>query len=298
MARRQINLYTSPMLIRERLTNYACLMRLHQPIGILLLLWPTLWALWLASDGQPNPRLLVIFMLGVVLTRAAGCIVNDYADRDFDRHVERTRHRPLTSGKVKGYEALLLGGFLAALALLLVLQCNHLTIGLSVIGAALACVYPFLKRVTHLPQLGLGLTFSWSVPMAFAAVNNYLDTAAWFLFFTCMIWPLIYDTLYAMTDRDDDLKVGVRSTAILFSDMDKLIIGLLQVLFVIMLFAVGCLFEMQPIYFLSVGMTAFMFAWQQWLIRNRAREKCFAAFLNNHWVGLIIFVGIYLSERL
>jgi 4-hydroxybenzoate polyprenyltransferase len=270
-------------------------MRLDKPIGILLLLWPTLWALWLAGKGQPDPVVLAIFVTGVVLMRSAGCVLNDFADRHFDPHVKRTRKRPLASGRVSVNEALMLAALLCLCAFLLVLFCNWLTIFLSFIGAGLAVAYPFMKRITHFPQLGLGVAFTWGVPMAFAAETGSIDTAAWFLFLTGIIWPIVYDTMYAMIDRDDDVKIGVKSTAVLFDAMDKLIIGLLQILFMVMLVIVGLMFHLRSVFYISIAVVGLLFAYQQWLIRNRDAQSCFRAFLNNNWVGLVIFAGIVLS---
>lgn len=227
------------MKLIQRLLQYAYLMRLNKPVGILLLLWPTLWALWLASAGHPEGKLLFIFVLGVILMRSAGCIINDFADRHVDGFVKRTCNRPLASGKIRVFEALILFMLLGLLALLLVLQLNKLTILYAFIGAALTLVYPFMKRFTHLPQLGLGLAFAWGIPMVFAATQGKLSWSAWFLFMTAVLWPVIYDTLYAMTDREDDIKVGIKSTAILFGQADRIIIGILQILFLMCLTVVG-----------------------------------------------------------
>jgi 4-hydroxybenzoate polyprenyltransferase len=246
----------------------------------------------LASSGWPDPKIVFIFLAGLVLMRSAGCAINDFADRHFDGHVERTRTRPLASGKITSTEALLLAGLLAFSAFLLVLQCNRLTIYLAFIGAALACIYPFLKRITHLPQLGLGLAFTWGVPMAFAAETNTVSKVAWILFLTGLIWPLIYDTMYAMVDKADDVKIGVKSTAILFNQWDKWLIGLLQILFIVMLILIGYLFHLHFFYDASLVLVMILFIYQQWLIKDRNPQKCFSAFLNNNWVGLIIFVGI------
>lgn len=221
--------------------------------------------------------------------------MNDFADRHFDGHVQRTRERPLACGNVSEIEALLLAGLLILTAFMLVLLCNPLTIGLSLIGACLAVTYPFMKRFTHFPQLGLGTAFTWGIPMAFAAQTGSVSASAWFLFFTGVIWPVIYDTLYAMVDRDDDRSIGVKSTAILFDQMDRLIIGLLQVLFITMLVIVGLIFRLHSVYYLSLVAAAMMFIYQQWLIQHRDRQKCFSAFLNNNWVGFVIFTGIFLS---
>jgi 4-hydroxybenzoate polyprenyltransferase len=281
------------MQLRTRLTHYACLIRLHKPIGILLLLWPTLWALWLASDGWPDTKILFVFVAGTILMRSAGCILNDLADRHVDGHVQRTKQRPLVDGTVTTTEAFCLAGVLSLAAFLFVLLCNMLTIMLAVIGASIIILYPFLKRVTHLPQLGLGVAFSWGVPMAFAAVTGEVGLFGWFLFLTCIIWPVIYDTMYAMVDRDDDLQIGIKSTAILFGLMDRIIIGLLQTLFIVMLVIVGIMFHVEEIFYVCVAIAAGLFVYQQWLIKDRDRDKCFKAFLNNNWVGLVIFIGVY-----
>lgn len=285
------------MRLLDRLQNYAYLTRINKPIGILLLLWPTLWALWLASRGTPSPQLLFIFIMGVIIMRSAGCVMNDFADRDIDGHVARTKYRPLATGQVTTREALMLAGLLGMMAFLLVLNCNTLTIMMAFVGAGLAIIYPFLKRITHLPQLGLGLAFSWGVPMAFAATNQNVTMPDWILFFTCVIWPVIYDTLYAMVDRNDDLTIGVKSTAILFNEMDKLIIALLQCLFFVSMVMVGLMFGLHLIYYVALVISAGLFAYQQWLIKDRTPMLCFKAFLNNNWVGFVIFLGIVLSYQ-
>jgi 4-hydroxybenzoate polyprenyltransferase len=273
-------------------------MRFHKPIGIFLLLWPTLWALWLAGEGKPNLFIVLIFMLGVVLMRAAGCVINDLADRHFDAHVERTRDRPLVTGQVSTKEALVLFFILIFCAFLLVLFLNQLTFQLAFIGALLAVIYPLLKRVTHLPQFGLGLAFAWGVPMSFAALTNSVPLKAWVLFFAAAIWPVIYDTMYAMVDREDDKKIGVKSTAILFANYDRMILGVLQVMFLVSLFLVGYLFGLDQFYDMSLLAVLGLFLYQQKLIKNRERENCFKAFLNNHWVGLFIFAGMVASYGL
>ncbi len=283
------------MTLRKRLLQYAYLSRLHKPVGIMLLLWPTLWALWLAGLGKPNFFILFIFIAGVILMRSAGCVVNDIADHEFDKHVERTKERPLAAGKLSVKEAYLFAATLAFIAFSLVLFCNWFTISLAIVGAALAVIYPLLKRYTHLPQLGLGLAFSWGVPMAFAAQTNSLSLKVWFLFVTAALWPVIYDTMYAMVDRNDDIKIGIKSTAILFNTMDRLIIGLLQILFVIMLIIVGLMFNLKLPYYLSLIIVTLLFVYQQWLIRKRQRENCFYAFTNNNLVGFAIFMGILSS---
>ncbi|MDX5297655.1 MAG: 4-hydroxybenzoate octaprenyltransferase [Gammaproteobacteria bacterium] len=288
-----------PTPLRTRLLDYARLMRLDRPIGTLLLLWPTLWALWLAANGAPDLRVLVVFMLGVVLMRAAGCVINDFADRDFDGHVERTRHRPLAQRRVKPTEALVLFVVLTWCAFLLVLLfTNPLTLWLSFGGAFLAIIYPFMKRYTHLPQLFLGAAFSWAIPMAWAAQADELSRLTWLLFMANVIWTLAYDTLYAMVDRDDDLKIGIKSSAILFGTADRFIIAILQSLVVVILWLVGLQAELgMPYHMALVGMAA-LFVYQQHLIRHRQRAACFQAFLNNNWAGLIIFAGIAIDLSL
>ncbi|WP_456408157.1 4-hydroxybenzoate octaprenyltransferase [Thiolapillus sp.] len=276
----------------SRWQNYARLMRLDKPIGILLLLWPTLWALWIAGEGHPKPWLVVVFIAGVILMRSAGCVINDYADRKIDSHVKRTAQRPLTAGLVSKKEALTLFAVLVTLAFLLVLTLNTLTIGLSLVGAFLATSYPFTKRFTHLPQAYLGAAFGWAIPMAFAAQTGSIDPRSWWLFAAVLVWALIYDTMYAMVDRDDDLKIGVKSTAILFGRYDRLIIGALQLIFLGLLIHTGKLFGLGQYYFVGLALAALLMLYHQWLIRHRQREQCFKAFLHNHWVGVVIFAGI------
>jgi 4-hydroxybenzoate polyprenyltransferase len=284
--------------LTERLGNYAVLMRLHKPIGIYLLLWPTLWALMIAGEGSPDKKVLLIFIAGVVLMRSAGCVINDYFDRDFDRHVSRTSNRPLTSGRVSTLEAKLLFAALCLVALLLVLQLNRLTIILSMVGALLAMVYPYMKRVTHLPQVVLGAAFGWSVPMAFAAQTGTVPQLAWLMFTTTVLWTTAYDTMYAMVDRQDDIALGLKSTAILFGDADRAIIGGLQLSVLACLVMIGMQAELGLYYYGGVLFAAGLAAWQQRLIRNRDRDGCFKAFLNNHWFGLVIFLGILLDYML
>lgn len=279
----------------ERLRQYALLIRLDKPIGILLLLWPTLWGLWLASDGKPTIKILVIFVLGVFLTRSAGCIINDYADREFDGDVERTQHRPLASGKVSPREALIVCAVLAFAAFAMVLMLNRLTIFLAIIGALLATIYPFMKRFIDLPQAVLGVAFAWGVPMAFAAQTNHIPGIAWLLFAAAALWPIAYDTMYAMVDRDDDLQIGIRSSAILFGKYDRVIIGLLQCSLLALLVVVGLLSQQHIIYYFALMIAAGFFVYQQYLIKERNRQQCFQAFLNNNWVGLIIFIGFLLG---
>lgn len=281
--------------MQRTLPPFIYLTRLNKPIGILLLLWPTLWALWLASQGHPHLSNVIIFSLGVILMRSAGCVVNDIADRHVDGHVERTRERPLASRRVSVLYAIVVFAVLMLMAFLLVLLCNQQTIKLAFIGAGLAVVYPLMKRFTHLPQFGLGVAFSWGVPMAFAAENAIVSSEGWLLFASCILWPVIYDTMYAMVDRPDDLKIGVKSTAILFGHYDRLIIGCLQVLFLTSFILLGLLFQLSCIYYLSLMLVFLLFLYQQWLIRECDRKQCFQAFLNNNWVGLVIFLGILLS---
>jgi len=277
---------------------YARLMRLDKPIGILLLLWPTLWALWIAGEGHPRPWVVGVFVAGVVLMRSAGCVINDFADRDFDRHVKRTAERPITSGRVSPKEALVLFTLLAGLALLLVLTLNTLTLLLSLVGAFLAASYPFTKRLTHLPQAYLGAAFGWAVPMAFAAQTGSVDPRSWWIFLAVVIWAVVYDTMYAMVDRDDDLKIGIKSTAILFGRHDRLVIGLLQLAMLLVLVKVGLAFGLGGFYYLGLGVAALLMGYHQWLIRHRDRARCFRAFLHNQWVGTVIFAGIFLDYLL
>lgn len=279
-------------LIQHKLVIYSQLMRLDRPIGILLLLWPTLWSLWLAAKGMPSLKNLLIFSLGVVIMRSAGCVINDFADRKIDSKVKRTQDRPLATGAVTNREAIMLFVVLCVLALGLVLLTNPLTIKLSVGGLLLAFCYPFMKRHTHLPQIVLGAAFAWSIPMAFAAEAGELPQNLWLIYLAVVLWTVVYDTFYAMVDRDDDIKIGVKSTAILFGEQDRFITGVLQVMTLYTLFIVGNRFELGGFYYTSVVIAAGFFVYQQWLIRFRARAACFSAFLNNNWVGLAIFVGI------
>lgn len=274
---------------------YSRLMRIDRPIGSLLLLWPTYWALWIAAQSIPSLHILIVFTAGVFLMRAAGCVINDFADRHFDGHVERTKHRPLPSGDVTEKEAKLLFAGLVGLSFLLVLTLNAMTIWLSIAGLALAWVYPFVKRVSHLPQVVLGAAFGWSIPMGFSAVSESLPLVCWLLFLVNILWSVIYDTQYAMVDRNDDLKIGVKSTAILFGQYDKLIIGILQVVMVGVLVAIGLLAHLGIAYSIALVLAALLFVYQQKLMINRERDPCFKAFMNNNYVGFILFVGILLS---
>ncbi|MGE0386773.1 MAG: 4-hydroxybenzoate octaprenyltransferase [Gammaproteobacteria bacterium] len=284
--------------VRDRMGRYALLMRLHRPIGWLLLLWPALWALWLAGDGSPRPLLVAVFCVGVVVMRSAGCVINDFADRDFDAHVERTRDRPLATGSVSAREALGVAAALLALAAALLLLLNPLACKLAVAGVFWAALYPFTKRFTYFPQVFLGLAFGWGIPMAFAAQAGNVPPLAWLVFATNMVWVLIYDTLYAMVDREDDLRIGIKSTAILFDDADRPIIGALQVLFVFALILIGTQAHRGAWYGAGVAIAAGLFCWQQYLIRDRARDACFAAFRNNQWVGAAVFAGLALDYGL
>lgn len=278
--------------------DFVQLMRLDKPIGILLLLWPTLWSLWLAAAGVPSLKNLIIFTLGCVLMRSAGCVINDYADRDFDRHVKRTHKRPITAGRIQPAHALLLFGGLCLLALGLVLLTNALTIKLAIGAVALTTLYPYCKRHTHLPQIILGAAFAWSIPMAWAAEKGAITAPVWLVYCAAVLWTLVYDTFYAMVDREDDLKIGIRSTAILFGEADRAITGILQGLVILGLLLVGQKFHLHWPYYLGLAVAAALFAWQQYLIRERDPAACFRAFLHNHWVGMTIFVGIVGSYAL
>jgi len=270
-------------------------MRLDKPVGIWLLLWPELWALWIAGDGRPEPRILVIFLLGTVVMRSAGCVINDFADRNVDPYVKRTKDRPLAARRVGPHEALLLFGVLSAIALVLALQLDFKTLKLAFVGAALTVSYPFLKRFFPLPQFYLGLAFGWAVPMAYMAASGTLPRVAWVLFTTAVLWACIYDTLYAMVDREDDLKIGVRSSAILFADMDRVIVGIMQAMMLFSLLLVGRAMKFGNFFLVGVVAAALFFLYQQWLIREREPAKCFRAFVNNQHVGLAIFIGILLE---
>jgi 4-hydroxybenzoate polyprenyltransferase len=268
------------------------LMRLDRPIGIWLLMWPTLWALWLAGDGHPDGILFIVFVLGVVVMRSAGCVLNDFADRNIDPYVERTRNRPIASGAVVPLEALALFVALSLVAVGLAALLNKQAQLLAIVGAALTLIYPFIKRYISIPQFFLGAAFGWAVPMAFAAQTGGTPQLAWLLFGAALIWATIYDTFYAMVDRDDDLKIGVKSTAILFGDLDLFVIGGLQFLMMMALLLAGKMAQLGVWYYASLGLAALLMAWHQWLARERDREGCFKAFLHNHYIGLVIFAGI------
>lgn len=274
---------------------YWELTRMHKPIGILLLLWPMYWALWIASNGQPNVLVFIVFTLGVVMMRSAGCVINDYADRKVDPHVSRTKNRPIASGRVSSREALQLFAVLVGVSFLLVLLMNPFTIWLSFGGVFLAALYPFMKRHTHLPQVFLGAAFGWSVPMVFAAQTNAVPPLAWLLFVATVLWAVVYDTMYAMVDRDDDMKIGVKSTAILFAELDKVLIGFFQLLFFITLLMIGQKAELSTIYFSALFIALLFAIYHQYLIKDRLPEKCMEAFLNNNYLGLVVFVGVALD---
>ncbi len=280
---------------RERLDAYVHLVRLHKPIGIFLLMWPALWALWLAGDGHPPWGVVLIFIAGVVLMRSAGCAINDFADRDFDAHVARTNARPLAVGRITPAEAIGVFLVLSLVAFGLVLLLNWQTVALSVVAVSLAAIYPFMKRYTHVPQLFLGAAFGWAVPMAFMAIQETIPFWAWVLFVATVVWALIYDTEYAMVDREDDLKIGIKSTAILFGRHDRLIIGALQLLMLLMLAWVGLEAARGWAYFAGLGAAGGLSLYQQWLIRDQVPKHCFVAFLNNNYFGMAVFIGLLLD---
>ncbi|MGD0960946.1 MAG: 4-hydroxybenzoate octaprenyltransferase [Methylomonas sp.] len=279
----------------DKFRQYWLLARFDKPIGIFILLWPTLWAVWIAGNGRPDGLVLTVFTLGVVLMRAAGCVINDYADREFDPHVLRTRERPIAAGKVKPKEALLLFACLCLTAFALVLLMNRLTIALSFVAAFLAASYPFTKRYTHLPQAYLGMAFGFAVPMAFAAQTGGIPLLAWILYLAVMLWALVYDTMYALVDIDDDLKIGVKSTAILFGNRVREITALLQLIVLGLLIIVGMMLQLAWPYYLGLIAAAGLAAYQQVLIFNFDKPKCFKAFLNNNWFGAAVFAGLVLA---
>jgi 4-hydroxybenzoate polyprenyltransferase len=289
---------TAPLSYRlgRRLTEYARLARLDRPIGIWLLLWPVMWALWISSGGRPAPRVLIVFVLGVFAMRAAGCVINDLVDRDIDPRIRRTRQRPLAARRVTPFEAIVLFVLLSGAALWLVVQLDAFTFRLGLVGGVLTVSYPFVKRFFPLPQLYLGISFGgWGVPMAFAAQTGQVPRIAWVIFMAAVVWAVIYDTLYAMVDREDDLKIGVRSTAIAFADMDRVMIGILQVLMLAALGLVGRTLNFGNWYYGALGVAAATFLYQQWLIRAREPAACLAAFVNNNYTGIAIFAGILLQ---
>jgi len=275
-----------------KLVLYAQLIRLEKPIGFYLLLWPTLWALAIAADGAPDGGLLFVFVAGTFLMRSAGCAINDYADRDIDLKVARTRERPLTSGKISAREALAVFALLALLAFSLVLTLNRFTIMLSFVGILLAATYPYMKRFHYLPQVHLGAAFGWAVPMAFAAQTEALPKQAWLLYLAALLWAVAYDTMYSMVDRDDDLKLGIKSTAILFGSYDRIMVALFQFMFLATLVLIGLDLDFSGVYYVGLGGAAILLGFQQFMIFDRAPAHCFFAFLNNHWVGAVVFAGV------
>ncbi|KXO06578.1 4-hydroxybenzoate polyprenyltransferase [Moritella sp. JT01] len=279
----------------SKMKDYIQLTRMDKPIGTLLLLWPTLWALWIAAEGVPKLDVLLVFTLGVILMRAAGCVINDFADRHVDGHVKRTENRPLAAGRISSRAALTFFFGLTLLAFLLVLTMNTLTILLSFVAVGLAACYPFMKRYTHLPQVVLGMAFGWAIPMGFAAQLDTVPSYAWLLFVANILWTVAYDTLYAMVDRDDDVKIGIKSTAILFGEKDKLIVGLLQLASLLCLVILGWLLVLPSVYFIGLIIVAGLFVYQQILIKDRDRDACFKAFLHNNYVGMVIFASLFLS---
>jgi 4-hydroxybenzoate polyprenyltransferase len=284
----------------EQARQFALLMRFHRPIGIMLLLWPTLWALWIASNGRPDPAVLTVFVLGVVVMRSAGCVINDYADRRIDPYVERTRTRPIAAGHVSPRTALMLFIVLCLVALVLVSFLNRLTLLLATVALLLAVTYPFMKRYTHLPQVHLGAAFAWAVPMSFAAQTGAVPALAWLLFVAVVLWAVAYDTIYAMVDREDDLRIGVKSTAILFGQADRVLVGAIQLSVLALLFIVGKQAQLGLGYYAGLGVAALLAVYQQHLIRERKPKSCFAAFLNNNWFGAAVFAGIaidFLQQR-
>ncbi|MDZ7769762.1 MAG: 4-hydroxybenzoate octaprenyltransferase [Woeseia sp.] len=278
--------------LRRQLYNYMLLMRLDRPIGIWLLMWPTLWALWLAGDGHPDGGLFIIFVCGVIVMRSAGCVLNDFVDRNIDPYVERTRNRPIPSGAVMPLEALALFVALSLIAIGLATLLNQQAQVLAIAGAALTIIYPFVKRYISIPQFFLGAAFGWAVPMAFAAQTGGTPQLAWLLFGAALIWATIYDSFYAMVDREDDLKIGVKSTATLFGDLDLFVIGGLQLVMLLALLLAGNMAELGRWYYAGVGAAALLMAWHQYLARDRDRDGCFKAFITNHYVGMSVFAGI------
>lgn len=281
--------------LRRRWVEWIRLTRLNRPIGILLLLWPVLWALWIATDGRPPTALLVVFVLGTILTRSAGCIINDFADRDIDPHVARTRDRPLAARRVSPYEALALSAVLLGLAFALVLTLDAATVAMSVVAAGLMTTYPFFKRFFPAPQLYLGIAFGWGVPMAFMATRGEVPPIGWGLFAVTAVWALIYDTFYAMVDREDDRRIGIRSTALWFGEFDLTVIALLQIAMLLGLALIGHAADFGGVYFVTLALAAGLFASHLWLARRRTGPECFRAFLGNQYVGLVVFVGIVLA---
>lgn len=284
--------------LRQKLPHFVALTRLDRPIGIYLLLWPMLWALWFAAKGFPKIDVLLIFIAGTILTRSAGCAINDYADRDFDAHVERTRNRPLATGELSPKEALGAAGILMFLAFLLVLLTNNLTIRLSVIAVLLAMIYPFAKRYTHLPQVVLGAAFGFAVPMAFAAQTNTLPVIAWWLYLCAILWAVAYDTLYAMADREDDIKIGIKSSAVLLGRFDLVMVAIIQAIVLSLLAFIGWQSERGVVYFAGLLAAIVFVLYQLWIAREREPGRCVQAFLNNNWLGLTVFVALVIDYAL
>jgi 4-hydroxybenzoate polyprenyltransferase len=276
----------------QKIKLYSALIRFEKPIGSYLLLWPTLWALAIAAEGEPDPWILFVFVSGVFLMRSAGCAINDYADRDIDMHVARTKGRPLTSGGISPKEAIAVFVVLSLIAFALVLTLNRFTIMLSIVGVVLAATYPFMKRYHYLPQVHLGAAFGWAIPMAFAAQLDAIPKEGWLLYVANIIWSTAYDTMYGMADREDDLKVGVKSTAILFGEYDRLVVGFLQFLFIFALILIGIDLSFTGFYYYALFVASLFLIYEQILINKREPGKCFEAFLHNHWVGAIVFAGI------
>ena len=290
----------NPATVLQRLVAYGYLVRLNRPIGILLLMWPALWALWIAGEGKPQWTVVLIFILGVALMRSAGCAINDFADRKIDGKVERTRGRPLATGLVSPMEAVGIFVAISLMAFALVLFLNQETVLMSFVAVTLAAVYPFMKRYTHLPQLVLGMAFGWAVPMAYTALTGTVAPEGWLLYIATVIWALIYDTEYAMVDRADDLRIGVKSTAILFGESDRLMIGLLQSAMLGLMMLVGAKLELGLYYYLGVVAGSLVFLRQQYLIRKRDPDGCFRAFIGNNYFGMVVFIGLvadYLVSR-
>lgn len=279
----------------DKILHYLVLMRFDKPIGIYLLLWPAMWALWIAAEGNPSTWLTFVFVGGVVLMRSAGCIINDIADRNIDHLVNRTKFRPLTTGVISLKGAIILFTALCLFALFLVLTTNVLTILLSFVAVVLAVIYPFMKRYTYMPQVFLGLAFGWAIPMAFAAQTNDVPLVAWLILIATVLWATAYDTMYAMVDREDDIRIGVKSTAILFGDADRIIIGMIQVMFFFTMWIVGDKLELGWAYLGGLFVAAIFSGYQQYLLRNREPDDCLRAFQNNHLLGMAIFLGLVLE---
>jgi 4-hydroxybenzoate polyprenyltransferase len=288
----ELTLPQPPAELITKLGLYGQLIRFEKPIGFYLLLWPTLWALAIAADGSPDGWILFVFVAGVFLMRSAGCAINDYADRDIDLHVARTRERPLTAGKISTREVLGVFAALSLIAFLLVLSLNRFTILLSLVGLVLAASYPFMKRYHYLPQVHLGAAFGWAVPMAFAAQLEAIPKQGWLLYVAALLWAVAYDTIYSMVDREDDIKLGLKSTAILFADFDRIMIGLFQFLFLLALMLIGFALEFSSPYYFGLAAAALLMAYEQFLIADRVPAHCFMAFLHNHWIGAVVFAGI------